>query len=59
VVAKLNREIDAVLKADDVRAKLAQTGALAGGGTPAAFVSFIQQDRARIAKVLQVISLRE
>ena len=59
VVAKLSREIDAVLKADDVRAKLAQTGALAGGGTPAAFVSFIQQDRARIAKVLQVISLRE
>ena len=59
LVAKLNRELDAVLKAEELRAKLAQQGALSGGGTPADFASFIQQDRARIAKVLQVISLRE
>jgi tripartite-type tricarboxylate transporter receptor subunit TctC len=59
VVAKLNREVDAVLKSDDVRAKLAQQGALPGGGAPAAFVSFIEQDRARIGQVLKVISLRE
>jgi tripartite-type tricarboxylate transporter receptor subunit TctC len=59
VVAKLSREVDEILKADAVRDKLAQQGALAGGGTPAAFVSFIEQDRARIGKVLKVTSLRE
>jgi hypothetical protein len=53
------REVDAVLKQDSVRDKLAQAGALPGGGTPAAFASFITQDRARVVKVLQVISLRE
>jgi tripartite-type tricarboxylate transporter receptor subunit TctC len=59
VIARLNHEVDEVLKSDAVRDKLAQQGALAGGGTPAAFASFIEQDRARIGKVLQVISLRE
>jgi tripartite-type tricarboxylate transporter receptor subunit TctC len=59
VIAKLNHEIDEILKTDAVRDKLAQQGALAGGGAPAAFASFIEQDRARIGKVLQVTSLRE
>jgi tripartite-type tricarboxylate transporter receptor subunit TctC len=59
VVAKLSREVDEILKIGAVRDKLAQQGALAGGGTPAAFVSFIEQDRARIGKVLKVTSMRE
>jgi tripartite-type tricarboxylate transporter receptor subunit TctC len=59
VVTKLSREVDEILKTDAVRDRLAQQGALAGGGTPAAFVSFIEQDRARIGQVLKVISLRE
>ena len=42
-----------------VREALAKAGAVPGGGSPAAFASFIQQDRAKIAKVLQVTSLRE
>ncbi|HSW04809.1 Bug family tripartite tricarboxylate transporter substrate binding protein [Aquabacterium sp.] len=59
VVARLAQEVDEVLKTEAVRDKLAQQGALAGGGTPAAFISFIEQDRARIGRVLQVTSLRE
>lgn len=58
-VNRMNREIDEILKTDAVRDMLAKQGALPGGGTPAAFASFIQQDRAKIAKVLQVTSLRE
>ena len=59
IVNRLNHEVDEVLKTAAVREALAKAGAVAGGGTPAAFVSFIQQDRARIAKVLQRTSLRE
>ena len=56
---RLNREVDEILKTDAVRDTLAKQGALPGGGSPQAFASFIQQDRARIAKVLQVTPLRE
>jgi tripartite-type tricarboxylate transporter receptor subunit TctC len=59
IVARMAREVDAVLKNESVRDKLAQAGALPGGGTPQAFASFIEQDRARITKVLRVTSLRE
>jgi tripartite-type tricarboxylate transporter receptor subunit TctC len=59
LIAKIGREVDEILKTDAVRDKLAQQGALPGGGTAAAFASFIEQDRARIGKVLQVTSLRE
>ncbi len=58
-VNRMNREIDEILKTAAVRDMLAKQGALPGGGTPAAFASFIQQDRAKIAKVLQLTSLRE
>jgi tripartite-type tricarboxylate transporter receptor subunit TctC len=58
-VSRLNREVDEILKTDAVRDTLAKQGALPGGGSPEAFASFIQQDRARIAKVLQTTSLRE
>ena len=59
VVNRLNHEVDEVLKTAQVRDTLAKAGALPGGGSPAAFVSFIEQDRAKIAKVLQQTSLRE
>ncbi|NML44138.1 tripartite tricarboxylate transporter substrate binding protein [Ramlibacter sp. G-1-2-2] len=59
IADRLAREVDAVMKTADVRDKLALQGAVAGGGTPAAFSAFVQQDRARINKVLQGISLKE
>ena len=58
-VGRLSREVDEILKTDTVRDTLAKQGALPGGGAPAAFVSFIEQDRVKIGKVLQVTSLRE
>ena len=59
IVERLNHEVDEVLKNTAVREALARAGALPGGGSPAAFASFIEQDRAKITKVLQVTSLRE
>lgn len=57
-IERLNREVGEILKTDAVREALGKNGALPGGGAPAAFVSFIEQDRAKIGKVLQVTSLR-
>lgn len=59
IVDRMAQEVDAVLKMPDIRDKLALQGAVAGGGTPATFTSFIEQDRARIVKVLRGISLRD
>lgn len=59
VIARMAHEVDEVLKTEAIRDKLAQQGALTGGGTPATFTRFIEEDRARIGRVLQVTSLRE
>ena len=60
VVARMAREVDEVLKMPDVRDRLAQAGALPGGGAPADFARFIEQDRARFTRAIQAgISLRE
>ena len=59
VIERLNREVDEVLKIATVRDALARAGALPGGGAPAAFVAFIEQDRAKISKILKTTPLRE
>jgi tripartite-type tricarboxylate transporter receptor subunit TctC len=58
-ITRMNHEVDEILKTEAVRATLAKAGALPGGGAPAAFVNFIQQDRAKIGKVLQYTKLKE
>ena len=59
VVKQMNRALDEVLKSDGVRNKLAETGVVARGGPPSAFVSFIEQDRAKTIELLKVTSLKE
>jgi tripartite-type tricarboxylate transporter receptor subunit TctC len=59
IITRLNREVDAILQSTSVRESFAGAGMLPGGGVPSAFVSFIQQDREKIGKILEVTSLRE
>lgn len=59
VIERINHAFDAVLQSDAVREALARQGAQAGGGSAAAFASFIQQDRAKVASVLRDVSLRD
>jgi tripartite-type tricarboxylate transporter receptor subunit TctC len=59
VIARLNREVDEVLKDPAVRERMAAAGMLPGGGPPSAFGSFIQQDRETVGKILQSVSLRD
>jgi len=53
VVARLNAEVNAVLKLPDVREKVAQQGAEVVGGTPEQFTAFIRAETQKWAKVIR------
>jgi tripartite-type tricarboxylate transporter receptor subunit TctC len=58
-IKRLNHEVDEILKSEAVRETLARAGALPGGGSPSAFTQFIEQDRIKLGKILQVTPLRD
>ncbi|MCD6078530.1 MAG: protein bugT precursor-like protein [Ramlibacter sp.] len=53
VVARLNREINAILASPDMRQKLAEQGAEAVGGTPESFSEHIARERQKWSKVVR------
>ena len=53
VIARLNREINAILANPDMRQKLAEQGAQAVGGTPEAFGEHISRERQKWSKVVR------
>lgn len=58
IVARLNREANAVLADPDVKAQLLAQGAVAKGGTPEAFAAQVQADYARWRQVAQTRHLQ-
>lgn len=59
IVQRMSQELGDVLKMDAVRGRLAEQSIFTQGSTPAGFVQFIQQDRAQVKEILQVLSLKE
>jgi tripartite-type tricarboxylate transporter receptor subunit TctC len=59
IVARLNKEIDEILKTDAVKNRFTDFGAVTGGGSTSAFVSFIEKDRARFTQILKTVSIKE
>lgn len=57
VVAKLNREINEILRMPEIGSRLETQGAEPAGGTPAQFAALIKAERAKYAKLLQDIGL--
>ena len=53
VIAKLNAELDRLLKLPDVRERMQTLGLDPAGGTPEAFAAFVKADIARWAKVIK------
>ena len=53
VIARLNTEVNAILKLPDVRARFEQLGALPIGGTPADFDRFIRADIEKWTRVVK------
>jgi len=58
IVDRLNREIVAVLGAEDVRKRLGDGGLDVAPGTPAAFAETLQRDHARYAKIIREAGIR-
>jgi tripartite-type tricarboxylate transporter receptor subunit TctC len=58
IVARLNREINAILRTADVREKLAVQGADVAGSTPEAFTAILRRDIQKWAKVTAGLRLQ-
>jgi tripartite-type tricarboxylate transporter receptor subunit TctC len=58
VIAKLNAEINRILKMPEVRESLAKTGSEVAGGTPEEFGTYIAFETAKWAKVAQVANIK-
>ena len=54
IVAKLNAEINAMLKTDEVRARLAKLAAEPGSGTPEEFGQFMESEMKRYGEIVRI-----
>jgi tripartite-type tricarboxylate transporter receptor subunit TctC len=58
VVARVNAEMNALLKTPEVRRKIAEFGGESGGGTPAEFERFVAAELQRYAAVVKASGAR-
>jgi tripartite-type tricarboxylate transporter receptor subunit TctC len=58
IVSRLNGEVNRILQMPEVRAKLAEQGAEAVGGTPAQLAKFITDDISKWSQLADRIGLR-
>jgi tripartite-type tricarboxylate transporter receptor subunit TctC len=54
IVARLNAEINAVLRSDEVRARLAKLAADPGTGTPEEFGQFMESEMKRYGEIVKI-----
>ncbi|HEX5390759.1 MAG TPA: tripartite tricarboxylate transporter substrate binding protein [Burkholderiaceae bacterium] len=59
VVARINQELNEVLKSDEIKAKFSEQGATAGNGSPAQFGTFVREEYARNQKIVQRANIKE
>lgn len=59
VVERLNQELNEILKSDEVRAKLAEQGAVGGNGGAAAFAGFVQREQERYGRIVRSANIKE
>ena len=57
VIARLNREVNLILAAPEMRQKLAEQGADAVGGTPEAFTEHIKSEREKWSRVIRAANI--
>jgi tripartite-type tricarboxylate transporter receptor subunit TctC len=59
IVDRLNHELNEVLRADDVKARMAEQGAIGGSGTPADFARFVVREQERYARIVKAANIKE
>jgi tripartite-type tricarboxylate transporter receptor subunit TctC len=58
IIDKLNKEINAALADPAVKARLAELGGIALGGSPAGFAKFIAEETEKWAKVIRAANIK-
>ena len=58
IVDQINRDVNAVLKRPDFRARIEETGSIAEGGTQAEFIQYIESEKQRVALVIKAANIR-
>jgi tripartite-type tricarboxylate transporter receptor subunit TctC len=59
LVARINQELNAVMKEPDVRAKLQEQGAVPGSGSAEDLIKFVRAEYARNQKIVQSANIKE
>jgi tripartite-type tricarboxylate transporter receptor subunit TctC len=58
-VARLNRELNEVLKSDQIRKTLADGGSLPGAGTTGTFAAFVQRENEKYRRIVETAKIKE
>jgi tripartite-type tricarboxylate transporter receptor subunit TctC len=58
IIARLNEEVNVILKTPSVRAQLLENGAEPVGGSPEAFAGFVKRDMEKWAKLVKSLGLK-
>ena len=59
VVERLNRELNEVLRSDEVRGKMQEQGAIGGSGSAVQFAVFVQREQERYARIVKAANIKE
>lgn len=58
IVDQVNRDVNAILRRPEMRARIEETGSVAEGGTAAEFAQFVESEKQRVAPVVKAASIR-
>ncbi|MDB5858960.1 MAG: tripartite tricarboxylate transporter substrate binding protein [Ramlibacter sp.] len=59
IVERLNHELNEVLRAEDVKVKMAEQGAIGGSGSSAEFGRFVAREQERYARIVRAANIKE
>jgi tripartite-type tricarboxylate transporter receptor subunit TctC len=59
IVERLSRELDAVLRSDEMKEKLAEQGAVPGSGSAPAFAAFVEREQERYARIVKAANIHD
>ena len=59
VIERLNRELNEVLRSDEVRGKMQEQGAIGGSGSAAQFAGLVQREQERYARIVKAANIKE
>ena len=58
IVDQVNRDVNAILRRPEMRARIEETGSVAEGGTASEFAQFVESEKQRVAAVVKAANIR-